>query len=183
MNQEEWTDEQLIVLLKKDSGKAVEKIFQKYYTFLCKVVYRILPDAVLVEDLVQEVFMELWRKHPTIRVQSSLKAYLKRATVNKTLNYIRDNKMKFESEDSTYKMEGNLVPVNKQMEANELQQLVQVAVDYLPERCRIIFTLSRFEQLSYKEIAQKLDISVKTVENQISKAIKILKKQLGPYLE
>lgn len=182
MKKEEWTDEELITLLRKNSDRAVELIFQKYYTFLCKTVYRVLPDANLVEDLVQEVFMELWRKHKNLKIQSSLIAYLKRSAINRTLNFIRDNKIKFEGEETLPFLKGTFTPIGAKLEAMEMREIIEQAVDQLPERCRIIFMLSRFEELSHKEIAQRLEISVKTVENQISKALKLLKKALEPYI-
>ncbi|MEL6864763.1 MAG: sigma-70 family RNA polymerase sigma factor, partial [Bacteroidota bacterium] len=121
-----------------------------------------------------------WKKRHRINIQTSLKAYLKRAAVNKSLNYIRDQKIKFE--------EVGKAPVlstkshNAQLEAKELQEQINLAVNALPERCRIIFSLSRFEEMSYQEIANTLQISTKTVENQISKALKILRQAIGPYL-
>ena len=143
-------------------------------------MYRILSDENLSEDIAQEVFYELWKKRHRINIQTSLKAYLKRAAVNKSLNYIRDQKIKFE--------EVSKAPVlstkshNAQLEAKELQEQINLAVNALPERCRIIFSLSRFEEMSYQEIANTLQISTKTVENQISKALKILRQAIGPYL-
>ncbi len=176
------TDEELIALLAQNSDLAIERIFQKYYEYLCNIIYRYLRDSALAEDIAQDVFMELWRKQASIRIQSSLKAYLKRAAVNRTLNFIRDNKISFEGEDELPGIQGNMTSVTAQLEAEDLQQQINQAIDDLPERCRMIFLLSRFEDMSYKEIAQKLDISVKTVENQISKALKILRTVLGPFL-
>lgn len=176
------TDEELIALLAKNSDLAIEQIFQKYYEYLCNIIYRYLRDGALAEDIAQDVFMELWRKHSSIRIQTSLKAYLKRAAVNKTLNFIRDNKISFDGEDELPGLQGNMVSATAQMEAEEMQLLINQAIDELPERCRMIFLLSRFEDMTYKEIAQKLNISVKTVENQISKALKVLRDTLGPFL-
>lgn len=109
-----------------------------------------------------------------------MKAYLKRAAVNRTLNFIRDNKITFEGEEELPILKGKITGASAKMEADELQEMINRAIDGLPERCRMIFLLSRFEDMSYNEIAQKLDISVKTVENQISKALKILREVLGP---
>ena len=176
------TDEELIALLAVNSDLAIERIFERYYDFLCNIVYRYLRDEALSEDIVQDVFMELWRKHRMIRIKTSLKAYLKRATINKTLNFIRDNKVTFEGEEDLPVLKGSFTSASEQMEADELQEQINQAIDGLPERCRMIFLLSRFEDMSYREIAQKLDISVKTVENQISKALKVLRNDLGPFL-
>ncbi len=178
----EWTDEELISLLAQNSELAIERIFQKYYGFLCTVIFRYLRDSNLSEDMAQEVFFELWRKHESIQIQTSLKSYLKRAAVNKTLNFIRDNKITFDGEEELSILKGKIVTPQKKLEAEELQEKINQAIDGLPDRCRMIFLLSRFEDMTYKEIAQKLDISVKTVENQISKALKILRDGLGPFM-
>lgn len=176
----DWTDEELLELLKKNSELAVDRIFQRYYAYLCTVIFRYLRDGSLAEDIAQEVFLELWRKHKELTIQTSLKAYLKRAAVNRTLNFIRDNKITFEGEEELPILKGKITGASAKMEADELQEMINRAIDGLPERCRMIFLLSRFEDMSYNEIAQKLDISVKTVENQISKALKILREVLGP---
>lgn len=141
-----------------------------------------MPDQNIAEDLAQEVFFDLWRKRDKLNIKTSLKAYLRRAAVNKTLNYIRDKKINFEEEDKIPDLDNEQTSVIQKMSADELQVKITAAIDSLPERCRIIFSLSRYEEMTYKEIAQKLDISIKTVENQISKALSILRVALGDYI-
>ncbi len=179
--QQNYTDKELLALLEKDTEKAIILIFQLYYGYLCKVAYKIIPDKNLVEDLTQEVFFELWRKKEKLKVSISLKAYLRRATVNRALNHIRDQKVRFSGEELRPSPKSTQPTAGQQMEAEELQQRIDQAIDGLPERCRIVFVLSRFEDMSYHEIAEMLDISVKTVENQISRALKQLRETLGPY--
>lgn len=180
--QAEHQDEELIELLRKDGDRAMELLFQRYYAYLCRSAYRVLADSVLVEDLVQEVFYELWKRRGDLRITTSLKAYLRRATVNKTLNYIRDHrKVRFEQEEEVT-LSAQRPGAAQRLEAAELQQLIDRSIDALPERCRIVFILSRFEDMTYKEIAGQLGISEKTVENQISKALRLLREALGPYL-
>ena len=127
-------------------------------------------------------FLKFWRKREKIVITTSLKAYLRRAAVNKTLNYIRDQKVKPDGEDRLPPLESKSVSINQQLEAAELKILIDRSIDQLPKRCRLVFVLSRFEDMSYQEIADKLDISIKTVENQISKALKYLRASLGPYI-
>ena len=179
----EFTDQELIALLKdpKQSEHAAELLFKKYYSQVCYAVYRIIPDTTTSEDIAQDVFMEIWRKRETIEINSSVKAYLKRAGVNKALNHIRAKKVNFENDDS-YEMQNlSIRDHGDDLEALDLQSIIDKAIDSLPERCRIVFSLSRFEELSYKEIASKLDISIKTVENQIGKALKILRSAVESY--
>ena len=177
----QYTDQQVIDLLQTDSGKAIELLFRMHYAFLCKIVIRIIPDPVFVEDLVQDVFYELWKKRGNIVITTSIRAYLKRAAINKTLNHIRSQKMKFDDEAPQHDLKSKQISSQIKLEADELQEVINQAISELPERCRIVFSLSRFEELSYQEIANSLEISIKTVENQISKALKILREKLAPY--
>lgn len=166
----------------QDSEQAIELIFRRYYRYCCQAVYKIIPDSNLVEDLTQDVFFELWRKRDGLRINTSLQAYLRRAVINKTLNHIRDQKMKFDEEDRMGDIPSPAAGAGRQMEATELEAIIEHAIDLLPERRRIIFVLSRFEEMSYQEIADELGISLKTVENQVSKALKYLREALKDFL-
>ena len=179
--QQNYTDKELLELLEKDDGLAITLIFRTYYSYLCKVAYKIVPDSNLAEDLSQEVFFELWRKREQLPAITSLKGYLRRAAVNRALNHIRDHRSRF-SDEEPYPQPAGAASAVQQLEADELQQRIDQAIDGLPGRCRIVFVLSRFEDLSYQEIADALGISVKTVENQISKALRRLREALGPFL-
>lgn len=178
-----YTDKELVGFLNDTDESAIEKIFKQYYSYICSAVYKIIPDPILTEDLAQDVFYELWRKREKIKINSSLKAYLKRAAINKALNYIRSKKMKFDSDDDDAVINISVSSSENSFEAKELQAIINASIDTLPEKCRIVFMMSRFEEMSYKEIAAELEISIKTVENQISKALKILKKAVNPYLD
>ena len=179
---ESYTDRQILDLLQKDEDKAMEYLFRRYYGFMCNAIYRVLPDKNLAEDLAQDVFYEFWKKRERVQINTSLQAYLKRAAVNKTLNYIRDRKMRFADEEELPKLENNQESSQQKLEEEELQALIRQSIDRLPERCRMVFVLSRYEELSYQEIADQLGISVKTVENQISKALKFLRETLRPFV-
>lgn len=176
------SNKELIDLFKTAPQQAVEKLFQLYYSDLCKSVYRILKDEGLAEDIVQEVFYELWRKRDRLGVQTSFRAYLKRAAINKSLNYIRDNKIKFDG-DEHYAYIESKENLSKQIELKNLKEIVDQEIDKLPPKCRRAFILSRYDDLSYKEIAAEMEISTKTVEKHISKALKILNHVLRPYLQ
>ncbi|MEO1517201.1 MAG: RNA polymerase sigma-70 factor [Bacteroidota bacterium] len=175
-------DKDWLKLFEQDSERAIDLLFRQYYKFLCRVIYRLLPDTGTAEDLAQEVFFDLWRRKDRLNINSSLKAYLRRSAINKSLNYIRDQKMKFEEEGAHPEMRSRQLDGQQQLEASELEQRIHRAIEGLPERCRLIFMLSRFEDMSYREIATQLDISMKTVENQISKALKILQAAVGSRL-
>lgn len=159
----------------------MEWVFREFFAYLCNVVFKVLPDGHVAEDLAQEVLLELWRKRETLQIQTSLRAYLRRAVLNKTLNYIRDNRL-LPEEDAGAQLHTTIPDAAQELAVSELQQRIDAAIDQLPPKCRMVFILSRFDELSYAEIAAQLDISVKTVENQVSKALRLLREALGPYL-
>lgn len=178
------SDQEIIELFEKDKEAGINAMFTQYYNYLCHAVYKILNDQVQVEDVVQEVFYEFWKKKEDITINISLKAYLRRSSVNKALNFIRDRKIKFDDEEKIDEVKfSDKTNAQSSMEYLELEEYVTKAIDSLPEKCRIIFSMSRFEELTYKEIASKLEISTKTVENQISKALKLLRAQIKPYVK
>lgn len=175
-------DKELLDLLERNSEKAIELLFRKYYSYLVKAILRIVPKENIAEDLAQDVFFELWKKRNTLKINISFKAYISRAGRNKALNFIRDKKIKWDDADELEVMESSLGDVNENLQAEDLQALIDKSINELPEKCRLVFSLSRFEEMSYKEIAEQLGISIKTVENQISKALKQLRAKLEPYL-
>jgi len=178
----DYSDEEILALLQSDTELAVELLFRRYYAYVCRNVIRIVKQPGIAEDIAQDVFFEIWRRKDAVQI-TAVRAYLRRAARNKALNYIRDQKIQFEEEDDTSQLQSPNVGVQRQLEAEELQALIDQTIDELPERCRLVFVLSRYENLTYQEIADQLGISIKTVENQISKALKYLRTQLYPYLE
>lgn len=169
--------------LQNGKEEALDSLFRAHYGFLCQVVFRMINDRNLAEDLVQEVFYELWRKREKVRIQQSIRAYLKRSAVNRTLNFIRDRKLVVDDESAIPReLASPEAGAIQQLQAEELQEQIHAAIDALPERCRIVFSLSRFEQMSNQQIADELDISVKTVENQMTKALRFLREKLTPYI-
>ena len=177
------TDKELLDLFKSNPEKGMEAIFREYYAYVSTIVYRILDDSGNAEDSAQEVFLTIWKKRDTFNITSSLKAYLGRAARNKSLNYIRDNRVKIDGSEEMPQLPDFSSRPQKDMEGVELRKRVSQLIDMLPERCRYVFVLSRFENLTYKEIAAQMGIAEKTVENQISKALKFLKAGLADYLK
>ena len=175
-------DEDIFRLLQSQPDRAIELLFREHYRYVCHAVYRVLPDWVVVEDLVQDTFYELWKKRERLTIQTSFKAYLRRAAVNKTLNYIRDHKIKVSERAEELPLASTATTTPERLAAEDLQLAIDRAIDELPDRCRAVFALSRFEDKSYREIAEALGISVKTVENQMSKALKHLRTALASYL-
>jgi RNA polymerase sigma-70 factor (ECF subfamily) len=166
--------------LSQGDERALRRIFDRYYPSLVREVYRLVGDADAGKDLAQEVFVELWRRRETLEVQVSLGAYLRRAAVNRAINYLKSRRrLVLEDPD---RMPDRPDPAPGELEGRHetasREDALHRAVQSLPERCREVFTLSRFAELSHREIADQLGISVKTIENQITKAMKLLRAAL-----
>ncbi|MCP3928324.1 MAG: RNA polymerase sigma-70 factor [Bacteroidetes bacterium] len=174
--------EDILKRLKANNRDALKEIFEMYYSDLCQTTYRFIRDRNTVEDLTQEVFIRFWEKRHKLVINSSLKAYLHRMAINEALGYLRKNKRFTEEALSPQLSTETSASGEDQYLHNELRDNVAQAIDTLPPKCRTIFQLSRYEELTYREIAKKLDISVKTVENQMGKALKILRKKLRSYI-
>jgi RNA polymerase sigma-70 factor (ECF subfamily) len=141
-------------------------------------IFRIIADEDTCKDLAQEVFVELWKKRADLDIHTSLRAYLRRAGVNRALNYLKSNKrFQIELHDDQFPDTPDTETADRleQDARAQMEDTLGKALDALPEKCRVVFSLSRFEQFSHKEIAEQLGISTKTVENQITKAMKILR--------
>jgi len=136
------------------------------------------------KEIVHDVFVNVWSKRNELDLNKSLKTYLFSSVYNRCLNYIRDHKKFAKVEElGSGHHEQSSFDASAELEGKELQDQIQKAIDSLPERTRKIFVMNRFEGFKYKEIAEKLEISQKTVEAQISSALKILREKLRIYLE
>jgi len=157
-----------------------EILFKKHYSVLCAYTYGFVADYSLSEDIVQEVFSKLWTDKRKITIDISVKAYLYSSVRNTALNYIKHQKVKRQyekvsSDESNYTEQA----IDTQLIRQELNAKIQSAINDLPTERRRIFVMSRMDGLKYKEIAEKLDISIKTVENQMGKALASLRKDLS----
>ncbi len=175
-------DQKLLERLRDHPEQGMELLFKQYYGMVYQTVFRLVHSEAACKDLCQETFLEIWKRRKKLRINTSLQAYLARTAVNKTLNYIRDNRKHLSNPPTIDTPELAPDPA-RSLGAGELQEKINAAIDGLPERCRLVFVLSRFEDLSYQEIADNLGISTKTVENQIVKALSILRTALKPYLK
>ena len=158
-----------------------EKLFKEQYTVLCRYASLLIDDREAAEDIVQDQFAYLWENRHKLKV-NSYEAYLFRAVKNKAINYTKNlrNKNKHEISQLSQNLEVT-ERTEQEVELKELQDLIQKALETLPERCYTVFYLKRFEELSYKKIAVKLSISEKTVENQMNIAIRKISGFLKKY--
>lgn len=177
------TDQSVFLAISSGDISSFEMLFKAHYSTLCRFAVSYLKDPEDAEEVVQAAFIGFWEKREIISIDTSLKAYLYRSVRNACLNELKRQKVR--------KLHANQVALEGEPESEasdriamkkELEAKIQEAILQLPEQCRLIFQMSRFEELKYKEIADQLGISVKTVENQMGKALRIMREQLKDYL-
>ncbi len=168
-------EKELFLLIKNSDHKAFEILFRLYYVPLKKFAKHILEDDDSAEDIVQEVFIRLWENRKSLE-NSAPGSYLYRIVKNKALNLIRHNTVKLRHVEEVLKASDNFY--ESEFEQSDIQTMISQSIDKLPEQCKRIFKKSRMEGLKHQEIADELNISVKTVKNQIGKALKILRDDL-----
>ena len=169
--------------LKTNKAVAVEELFTTYYQQLCNYACYFLKDMDESEEVVQGIFYQLWEKRNSTEITTSIKSYLFASVRNNCLNRIKHMKIRNEYRDNVIRSsEKSSDNAMHKVISKELEEQIKKAIDGLPEQCGVIFKLSRHADLKYAEIADHLEISVKTVENQMGKALKILREKLKVYL-
>jgi len=170
-------------LLAVRNEQAFEQVFKSHFKELHSYACAILKDDAVAEGVVQNVFLKLWEKADTLQYQQSITGYLYRSVHNLALNHLKHQKVK-QAYDvyATQKSIQQHETANRQLHLKELQYHFSEAMNELPEQCRTIFQMSRFREMKYQEIADELAISIKTVEAQMSKALKVLRVKLADFL-
>lgn len=156
-------------------------VFRDYYTPLVRYGNTFLKDTDETEDVVQQVFVSLWEKRTQLDIHTSVRAVLYRAVHNACLNRLKHQKVRKDYAGDFKNTQSDSEQTDA-LEAAELQERINRAIEGMPEQCARIFKMSRFEQLKYQEIADQLGLSIKTVENQMGKALKIIREALKDYL-
>ncbi|MCG8306866.1 MAG: RNA polymerase sigma-70 factor [Cytophagales bacterium] len=160
-----------------------EKLFRDQYPVLCGYARKYLDDMDQAEEIVQEMFFNFWQKRKKLEINTSIEAYLFRSVRNACLNYLKHLKIREEHRLTASREPGERAPeVHDRIVALELQERIERVIEQLPTERKKIFKMSRYEELKYKEIAERLNLSVKTVEVQMSKALKYLRIHLSDYL-
>lgn len=174
----EQTDDILLLkLIKRGDQIAFQHLFYEYVDSLERFIMYYIHDREKAQELVLDIFTYVWEHRETLEIRLTMKAYLFQSAKNKAFTYIRDKKSSFYIEDMSFSDTGK--NDDYQVELDELNRLIQEAVTLLPAKCKEIFKKSREENLTNKEIANSLNISEKTVEGQITIALKKIKAFLG----
>ncbi|MDX1444551.1 RNA polymerase sigma-70 factor [Lishizhenia sp.] len=170
-------------LVEAITSQTLESWFNQYYESLARYAYTMVKRQEVAEDIVQKLFIKLWEKRKELEIKGQTKSYLYSAVHNASLNHLNSAKRKnsHREVEEDYSLSGS-ERTDSGIESKELEQTIELAMQTLPPKCREVFQLSRQEQLSYKEIADQLNISTKTVENQMGKALKLMRSALHEYL-
>ncbi len=177
-------DEQYLISRLRQKDKVVfDFIFTYYYSGLCVYARQFTGSLDTSEDIVQDFFLSLWIKAPELPILDSLRAYLFSSVKNRCLDYLKHNRVRTRYEESVFSESANQSDDNYSpfVEA-ELREAIERSLEKLPPRCREVFSMSRYEGKSNQQIADQLGLSKRTVELQISNALKILRTELKPFL-
>lgn len=175
------TESDIIKAIKKGDAFQFELLFKSYYPLLCAYAHRFIDREEDAEEIVQELFFQLWKKRKFLNIHTSLKAYLYRSTYTGCMDKIRKLKVRKAYYEKQVKAHAEGFE-DKAMEADEVNKIIIESLNKLPENVRKVFKMSRFEGLKYREIADQLSISVKTVEANMAKALKFLRNNLQDYV-
>lgn len=177
------SDNDLLRQIAGGNTNAFEMLFKEHYENLCRYACTFVRDSDEAEDIVQKTFVTLWEKKSNIEVESSVKSYLYGAVRNTALNNIKHRQVR-QKHASTVTVADHVhnESAHDHLVSEELNGKINSAIELLPEQCRKVFKMSRFEGLKYSEIADQLGISVKTVENQMGKALRRMRDELHEYL-
>jgi RNA polymerase sigma-70 factor (ECF subfamily) len=172
----------LLEQIRQGDEGAFDAVFRAHYPSLVGMAERMLRSRAVAEEIVQEIMLALWRRRESLPVEESLRAYLFRATRNRALNHLRHARVEREGEPYLADTSVRTPTAPSVLIEEEIDAAVRAAVSELPERCREVFELSRVHGLRYTEIAAALGISVKTVEAQMGKALRLLRQRLAAWL-
>jgi RNA polymerase sigma-70 factor, ECF subfamily len=160
-----------------------ERLFTKYYDPLCHYADKILNDMDAAEDLVQEFFYHFWKNRETFSPKLSLNAYLYHSIRNNSLHYLGHLAVRKNYAEQVFNESQDIMPAQPQtdVEMKDLGKVINATLQQMPERCSRIFRMNRFEGKKYREIAEILSVSVKTVEADMGKALQMFRKSLKDY--
>ena len=174
----------LIQRIKKGEKTAFTVVFTKYYTDLVMFAYTILKNKDISEEITQEVFVKLWYNRKSLEISSSLRSFLLKSTKNKCIDWLRHQKI--HNKYAEIQLNNNLLFHNETenyLLYSELENILNKSIRELPEKINEAYCLNRFEGLTYQEIAEKLNVSVRTVEVRVSKALNLLRDKLKQYIQ
>jgi len=178
---QQHTDIFILNSLKKGDKKVFEKLYSSYYQKLCSFLLSYCQDRDIIEDVVQDVFLNLWDKRRKINIQTSLNAFLYKSVYNKLMDKYRHLRLKNEMLSSYYHTAVMLAVEKENDRPNKDIRLLHQCMEGLPEKCKKVFMRGKVRGLNYNEISEELGISVKTVEGHVARAYRLLKECMGQH--
>ncbi|MBO6524644.1 MAG: RNA polymerase sigma-70 factor [Balneolaceae bacterium] len=172
----EQDDPELLIAIKNGDHSAFKTFFEKHHSFLYHFLLKKGVSEQQAEDLVQQAFVMIWDKRDTIDETKSLRSYLFRIAYTRMLNVFRDTKKFDENADFTTEESGH--ETDQQVETQELGEAIEASISSMPEKRQAVFRLCFIQEFTYKEAAETLDVSVKTIENHMGLALKELRGKL-----
>ncbi|MES2417038.1 MAG: RNA polymerase sigma-70 factor [Bacteroidota bacterium] len=173
-------DELLTLIRERDDSNAFKSLYTRYWGVLLDASYKRLKSIETAEEIVQEVFIDLYLRREEIKPKTSVEAYLKTAVKYKVFNYYRSQQIHLSYLNTILESEQIIQPsIEQSLASHDLHESIEKTLALMPEKCREVFVLSKFEQLSNQEIATRLGIAISTVKKHITKAYHILKINLG----
>ena len=169
--------------IKEGDSDTFGSLFNKYCQSLINFSRRIVNDTETAENIIQDVFLKVWENRGRLDPNLSIKSYLYTIARNMSLKHQRHQTVVRDSEETVRGLHSSVKTPDEVLDESEMASSIRLAIDSLPEKCGIIFKMNRFDGLTYREISEILEISIKTVENQMSIALKKLKSYLTPYVE
>jgi RNA polymerase sigma-70 factor, ECF subfamily len=168
------SDPELIKAIRDGNAEVFRQVFDACYESLCQYAFTIVKDFDQAEDIVQSILMKLWERREELEIRASVRSYLFRAVYNQCINQLEHVTIR-KKYDANVQNNPGRDEQQPDVFPGELEDNIRKAVDNLPQQCRTIFIMSRYEELRHSEIAIKLGISENTIQNQICKALKILR--------
>ncbi|HLF64613.1 MAG TPA: RNA polymerase sigma-70 factor [Saprospiraceae bacterium] len=168
--------------LRSGDQSALKTLYTQHFPALVKVAANITGETAQAKDVVQNTFVQLWAKRETLQIEVAIYPYLRRMVIHEVLAMQRKTERRTALWQKQKTTKTFHTDVEDALHEKEMQAAIRTAINALPERCSEIFKLSRYNEMTYAEIAEALDLSVKTVENQMGKALKILRETLSGYL-
>lgn len=176
------TDSDLLARLHASDHAAFDQLFRQWYEAVVRSANRIVHDPGVAEELAQDVFLELWRRREALPDGSSPAGYLLQSVRNRALNHLRHLQVQKKSQVFVEALHEPAEPADADSSHRELEQAIQEAIAALPPRTREVFLMSRERNLRYTEIAEQLGVTVKAVEANMSRALRLLRERLSPFM-
>ncbi len=178
-----YEEPDLLFNLKQNNGKAFEEVYERYAGELYPFILSKVKVKEITEEIIQDIFISLWENKDSLEIHTSLKSYLFSAAKYKVLNYIRSEKVykKYALHFALFLVEHYQNSGETLLELHDLEAEIEKIISKLPERCRDAFRMSRMEDMDLDEISEKMGISKRTVENYITRSLKLLRQELINY--